>query len=197
MKNFTKTIVVTGTPGVGKTTISRKLASKLNAQCIGVTELVKKHQLITGIDKNRQTLVADTEKASKQLQQTLAKTEGTVILEGHYAVDVVPKKHVDKVFVLRRDPHELKNALEKRGYSEKKVWENLAAEILDVCLMDALSACGADKICEVNVSGKTVDAVVEEMVLMLEKKKACQIGIVDWLGKLENQGQLDEFLKNF
>ena len=197
MKKFTKAILVTGTPGVGKTTISHKLASKLNAHCIGVTELVKEKQLITSVDENRHTLVADTKKTAKQLQQILAETKGTVIIEGHYAVNVVPNKHVDKVFVLRRDPYELKNALEKRGYSEKKVWENLAAEILDVCLLDALSACDADKICEINVSAKTVDAVVEEMVLVLEKKKACQVGIVDWLGKLENHGQLEEFLKNF
>jgi adenylate kinase len=197
VKNFTKAILVTGTPGVGKTTVSHKLASKLDALYVGVTELVKKQQLITGIDENRQTLVADTEKISKQLQQILAKAEGTVIIEGHYAVDVVPKKNVNTVFVLRRDPRELKTALEKRGYKEKKLWENLAAEILDVCLWDALSACGADKVCEIDVSGKTVEAVVEEMMMVLEKRKERRHGIVDWLGKLENEGQLEEFLKNF
>ena len=197
MKKFRKVILVTGTPGVGKTTVSHKLASKLDALYVGVTELVKKQQLITGIDENRQTLVADTEKISKQLQQILAKTKGRVIIEGHYAVDVVPKKDVNTVFVLRRDPRELKSALEKRGYEEKKLWENLAAEILDVCLWDALSACGTDKVCEIDVSGKTVESVVEEMMLVLEKRKERRHGIVDWLGKLENEGQLEEFLKNF
>jgi adenylate kinase len=195
VKNFTKAILVTGTPGVGKTTVSHKLASKLDAHYVGVTELVKKQQLITGIDENRQTYVADTEKASKQLQQIIAKTEGTVIIEGHYAVDVVPKKDVNTVFVLRRDPRELKKTLENRGYKEKKLWENLAAEILDVCLWDALSACGADKVCEIDVSGKTAEAVVEEMTMVLEKRKERRHGIVDWLGKLENKGQLEEFLK--
>jgi len=197
VKNFTKAILVTGTPGVGKTTVSHKLASKLDAPYVGVTELVKKQQLITGIDENRQTYVADTEKVSKQLQQILAKAEGRVIIEGHYAVDVVPNKDVNTVFVLRRDPRELKSALEQRRYEEKKLWENLAAEILDVCLWDALSTCGADKVCEIDVSGKTVEAVVEEMMLVLEKRKERRHGIVDWLGKLENEGQLEEFLKNF
>jgi adenylate kinase len=197
VKNFTKAILVTGTPGVGKTTVSHRLASKLDAHYIGITELVKKQKLITGIDENRQTLVADTEKISKQLQQILTKTGGRVIIEGHYAVDVVPKKDVNTVFVLRRDPRELKSALEKRGYEEKKLWENLAAEILDVCLWDALSACGSDKVCEIDVSGKTVEAVVEEMLLVLEKREDCRHGIVDWLGKLENEGQLEEFLRNF
>ena len=197
MKNFTKAILVTGTPGVGKTTVAHKLASKLDALYISITELVKKQKLITGIDENRQTLIADTKKVSKQLQEILANTEGSIIIEGHYAVDVVPKKDVNTVFVLRRDPRELKSALENRGYEEKKLWENLAAEILDVCLWDALSACGVDKVCEIDVSGKTVEAVVEEMMLVLEKRKECRFGIVDWLGKLENEGQLEEFLRKF
>ena len=195
MKNFAKAILVTGTPGVGKTTVSHKLASKLDAHYVSITELVKKQQLIAGIDENRQTLVADTKKISKQLQQILAKTEGRVVIEGHYVVDVVPKKDVNTVFVLRRDPRELKSALENRGYEEKKLWENLAAEILDVCLWDALSACGVDKVCEIDVSGKTVEAVVEEIMMVLEKRKECRHGIVDWLGKLENEGQVKEFLK--
>jgi len=195
VKNFTKAILVTGTPGVGKTTVAHKLASKLDALYISITELVKKQKLITGIDENRQTLIADTKKVSKQLQEILANTEGSIIIEGHYAVDVVPKKDVNTVFVLRRDPRELKSALENRGYEEKKLWENLAAEILDVCLWDALSACGVDKVCEIDVSGKTVEAVVEEIMMVLEKRKECRHGIVDWLGKLENEGQVKEFLK--
>jgi adenylate kinase len=197
VKNFTKAILVTGTPGVGKTTVSHKLATKLDARYLSVTELVKEQQLIIGVDENRQTLIADTEKTSKQLQYILAKTEDTIIIEGHYAVDIIPNKDVNTVFVLRRDPRELKNTLEKRGYQKKKLWENLAAEILDVCLWDALSACGADKVCEIDVSGKTVEAVAEEMTMVLEKRQECRHGIVDWLGKLENEGQLEEFLKNF
>jgi len=197
VKNFRKAILVTGTPGVGKTTVSHKLASRLDAVYIGITELVKKQKLFTSVDEERKTLIADTEKVSKQLQKILAKTEGSIIIEGHYAVDVVPKKDVNTVFVLRRDPLELKGALEKRGYDEKKLWENLAAEILDVCLWDALSACGSDKVCEIDVSGKTVETVVEEMMLVLEKRKDCRQGIVDWLGKLENDGQLEEFLRKF
>jgi len=187
--------LVTGAPGVGKTTSSNKLASKLDARYIGITELVKKEKLISSIDENRETLVTDTKKAAKRVQDILSETEGNIIIEGHYVVDVVSKKDVDTVFVLRRDPQELKNVLEKRQYPEKKVWENLAAEILDVCLCDAISACGADKVCEIDTSNKTVETVVEEMILVLENKQECKIGIVDWLGKLENKGRLEEFLK--
>ena len=195
MKKFRKVILVTGTPGVGKTTVSQKLASKLDARYIGITEFVKTEKLITSVDEERKTLIADTEKVAEHLQEALLKANGTIIIEGHYAVDVVPKKDVSTVFVLRRDPRELESELKKRGYAEKKLWENLAAEILDVCLCDALSACGANKVCEIDVSGRTVEAVVEEMVLVLEKRKDCRSGIVDWLGKLESEGQLEKFLR--
>lgn len=182
---------------MGKTAVSHTLATKLGARYIGITELVKNEQLVTSIDEERKTLVADTKKVQERLQEILSALEGNIIIEGHYVVDVVPKKDVHAVFVLRRDPNELKSVLEKRGYPKKKVGENLASELLDVCLWDALSACDADKVCEVDVSGRTVEAVVEEMILVLENKKECRSGIVDWLGKLEKTGQLEEFLQKF
>lgn len=197
MQTSRKVIVVTGTPGVGKTTASKKLADKLDAHYLGITDLVKEEKLITSVDEARKTLVADTEKVSKRVQEIIRSSVGNFVVDGHYAVDVVSGKDVIMIFVLRRDPAELKPVLEKRGFEGKKLWENLAAEILDVCLLDALSACGANKVCEIDVSGKTVEKVVEEMISVLEKKKPCQAGIVDWLGKLDAKGRLGEFLRDF
>jgi adenylate kinase len=198
VNKFREVILVTGTPGVGKTTVAHRLAAKMTASCIGITELVKSENLAVGRDDDRATLIADTKKVSKQLQEIVDSSEEKVIIvEGHYAVDVAPEKGVKKVFVLRLDPNELKDILEKRGYAEKKLWENLAAEILDVCLYDAISVCGADKVCEIDVTGKTVEAVVEEALLVLEKKQECRVGVVDWLGKLEKEGKLGKFLKRF
>ena len=167
----------------------------MDARYIGITELVKTENLVISADDQRDTLIADTQKVSERLQQILVNSEGTVVVEGHYVVDVVPKKLVTHVFVLRRDPHELKITLENRGYSEKKVYENLAAEILDVCLWDAISACGTDKVCEVDVSGKTVKTLVKELLQVIENRQQCRVGLVDWLAKLETEGQLEEFLR--
>lgn len=190
-------LLITGSPGVGKTSVSHKLASRLNALYVGVTELVRNENLIASMDEERKTLVADTKKLKERLTDILSTVKCNVIIEGHYAVDVVRENDVYAVFVLRREPYELKNILEERGYPEKKVWENLASEILDVCLLDSLSACGADKVCEIDVSNKPVEVVVEEILMVLEKKKECRYGIVDWLGKLEKTGQLEEFLGDF
>jgi len=187
--------LVTGTPGVGKTSISRLLASKFDAVYISLAELVKQERLISGVDKARETLIADTDKVSKRVKEIIKNSECDVIVDGHYAVDVVPTKAVHMVFVLRRDPSELKSVMENRGFKERKLWENLAAEILDVCLWDAVSACGSEKVCEIDVSGKRIEEVVEDVLSVLEERKKCRVGIVDWLGKLEGEGRLHEFLK--
>lgn len=197
VKGFRRVILVTGTPGVGKTTVSRLLASKLDAVRVDLAELVERENLISGMDKARETLIADTSRVSKRIQEIIRESERDVIIDGHYAVDVVSANNIHVVFVLRRDPDELKGFMEDRGFKERKLWENLAAEILDVCLWDAVSACGSDKVCEIDASGKRVEDVVEDVISVLEGRKKCRVGVVDWLGKLEAEGRLDDFLKTF
>ena len=187
--------MITGTPGVGKTTISQKLASILDAKYINLTQIIKEKNLETFIDNDRETLVVDTENLSKITQETLDKTEGITIIEGHFVVFVVPKNEVDLVFVLRRDPRELRDVLQKRGYNNKKIWENITAEILDVCLVDALSNSESSKVCELDVSGKSIESIIEEVLYLLDNKRECKYGVVDWLGKLESEGQLEEYLR--
>jgi len=194
---FKRVILVTGSPGVGKTVVSRLLASRLNGLRIGLAELVKQEGLISGLDEARETLIADMDKVSKRTLEIMQDCEGDVIVDGHYAVDVVPTEDVNLVFVLRRHPDELKTFMEKRGFGNRKLWENLAAEILDVCLSEAVETCGVDKVCEIDASGKSVEEVVEDIIQILEGRQNCKVGAVDWLGRLDEAGQLDEFLKHF
>ena len=197
MDEFKQVILVTGTPGVGKTVISRLLASKLNGLHINLAELVKREELTSGVDEVRQTLIADMGKVSERVQKIIRGCEEDVIVDGHYAVNVVPEKDVHLVFVLRRHPDELKKFMENRGFRNSKLWENLAAEILDVCLSDAVEACGIDKVCEIDTSDRTVEEVVEDIILVLQRKRECKVGAVDWLGRLDGEGRLHEFLKHF
>ena len=193
MREFKKIILVTGTPGVGKTIVSKKLASIIEATYLGITQFIEDEKISCDLDFERKTLIVDTKIVAKKLQEIRTNFKGLIIIEGHFAVDVVPIKDVNTVFVLRRDPHELKNVLKNRGYEEKKILENLNAEILDVCLCDAISTCGLNKVCEIDVTDKTVENVLEEMICVLENKKKCKTGIVNWLEKLEKEGKLDEF----
>jgi broad-specificity NMP kinase len=46
------------------------------------------------------------------------------------------------------------------------------------------------------VTGKTVEAVVNEIMDVVDKSKKCYTGVVDWLGMLENEGLTDQYLKD-
>ena len=192
---FRRAVLVVGTPGVGKTVVSKLLTSKIDALYLGLAELAKKENLILSADKARDTLIADTDEIAQRVGQILESSERYVVIDGHYAMDVVSSRNVHTVFVLRRTPEELKKILKSRGFREKKLWENLAAEILDVCLWDAVSAYGSERVCEIDVSGRNVEDTVKQMISILHGKEQCRVGIVDWLGKLEVENRLHEFLR--
>jgi len=197
VEEFKRVIVVTGTPGVGKTAVSSLLASRLNALHVNIGELVRQEKLWSSMDRIRNTLIADMPKLSKRVQEIIKRTEQDVILDGHYAVHVVPAEVVRLAFVLRRSPDELQKLMQKRGFKGKKLKENLAAEVLDVCLYDAVKVCGLEKVCEIDATNKSTEEIVKEALAVLEGRKPCQVGIVDWLGKLEKEGRVEEFLEEF
>jgi adenylate kinase len=189
-------ILITGTPCVGKTSVARLLSSKLQAFYVNLTDLALKEKLIQGKDKLRNSIIVDEGRMKRNLKELVTESDKEdVVIDGHYAVNVVPANLVSIVFVLRRDPVELRKLMEQSGFSEKKLQENLASEILDVCLVDALNVVGQRKVCEVNATGKSVEDSVQEILLLLDNPGNCQVGIVDWLGKLEAEGVLDDYLK--
>jgi adenylate kinase len=190
-----RVILVTGTPCVGKTTLARQLAKTLNALYVNLTELAEKEHLTIAEDKERQTKIVNEEKMRRKLRAIIDKAESDIIIDGHYAAAVTPKSHVTHVFVLRRNPMELRAFMEKNGFQGFKLWENLASEILDVCLVEAVRKQGKSKVCELDVTSKTVDAVAGEVMAVLDCRKKCRVGGVDWLGMLEAQGVLDEYLR--
>ena len=190
-----RVILITGTPCTGKTTTAKALAAKLNAQYINLTDYAKANNLILEADKERDTLVIDEEKMRQKLSETIdASDNANIIVDGHYASAVTPAEHVPRVFVLRRNPKELKQFMEKCGYTGSKLWENLQAEIIDVVLGEAVEV-HAGRVCELDVTGKSVEEVVSDILDVLEKRKSCFVGIVDWLGMLEREGITDQYLK--
>ncbi len=191
-----RTILITGTPCIGKTTLARLLVSQLDALYVNLTEFAVKENLVVGRDKDRDTAIIDEIAMKSKMREVIEGSgEKDVVVDGHYAAIVVPKELVTYAFVLRRDPAELRELMEKEGFSTRKLWENLASEILDTCLVDALEAVDEGKVCELDVSRKRVAETVSEVLAVLNGGRKCEVGIVDWLGKLENEGQLDELLR--
>jgi adenylate kinase len=191
-------ILITGTPCVGKTSVAHYLTPKLDALYVNLTALATHENLTLGKDKERNTTIVDEVKMKRRINQIVTKSDKqNIIIDGHYAVNVVPPKLVTRVFVLRRDPVELRKFMTNSDYSDRKLNENLASEILDVCLIDAINTVGATKVCELNVTGKTVEETSEEILSLIDDPSKCVVGIVDWLGKLESEGLLDKYLKTW
>jgi len=191
-----RVILVTGTPCVGKTSVTRLLAPKLDAFYVNLTELALHENLVSGKDEERGSIIVDENHMRRKIRQIVEKCDKSeIIVDGHYAVSVVPKKLATHVFVLRRDPVELRKLMEQCGFSGRKLWENLASEILDVCLCEALNVYENGKVCELDVSGKSVEETVNEILNVLNGSEECHVGVVDWLGKLESEGLLEKFLR--
>jgi len=135
-----KVILVSGTPGTGKTTYAKKIAKQKSYKYIDVNKVVSSHNLSSGYDKKRDTTVIDTDKLNKVLiklinEEKKKKTKGFVI-DSHLS-HYLPKKYADLCIITKCDLKTLKKRLEKRGYSKDKVRENLDAEIFDVCRVEA------------------------------------------------------------
>lgn len=128
-------ICVTGTPGTGKTSLSRLLEKVTGYKRIDVKRLIVTKKLAYSYDKERRCLVVDTRKLTAELKKVLSKNDKVIIdsLLSHH----LPKKYVSTCFVTKCDLAVLNKRLEKRKYSKKKIRENLDAEIFDICLTEA------------------------------------------------------------
>ena len=191
-----RVVLVTGTPCVGKTSVARLLTSKLDAFYINLTQLAVKENLTLGQDEERKSIIVDESKMRRRIREIIETCrKRDVVIDGHYAVNVVPKKYVTRVFVLRRDPIELRKFMKNSGFSGRKLWENLASEILDVCLVEALNMHGENKVCELDTTDKSLGEIVDEILGILDGREKCRVGCVDWLGMLEKKGLLEDYLR--
>ena len=129
-------IIVTGTPGTGKTTIARLIAKKLQFQYIDINKVIKEKKLSVFYDKKRKTKVVDEKKLARELIK-LIKKNNKVVIDGHLS-HFIPRKYASVCIVTRCDLKTLKRRLGKRHYGKEKIRENLDAELFEVILNEAL-----------------------------------------------------------
>ncbi|KAH9000828.1 P-loop containing nucleoside triphosphate hydrolase protein [Lactarius hatsudake] len=170
-------IVITGTPGTGKTTHAQLLAehSPVPLQHINISELVKEKALHDGFDEEWQSYVVDEDKVVDELEPLVE--AGGLILDWH-TCDAFPERWVDLVVVLQCNHTQLWDRLEDRGYPLKKIQENNEAEIMNVVLEEAR------------------EAYTEEIVIPLQSESTEDLEsnvsrIVQWIEAWQKNQQLD------
>jgi len=177
-------VLIAGTPGVGKTTVAREVAKRLGVAYVNVAELAVNEGLVAGYDSERGAYVIDEEAVRAKLRELALR--GRAVVDTH-VVSAVPPELVEVAVVLRLDPRELERRLKARGYPPSKVLENVQAEILDACLIEAVEAFGEERTFEVDASGKSVDEVVEEVLKIVKERRGGKPGSVNWLERLGDE----------
>ena len=184
-------ILLGGSPGTGKTKVAKILGSKLSVEVISLGELADESGCITAEDKARNTGIINEDCLVDALIELTEDKSKRLVIEGHY-IDLVPSSSVQWTFILRTHPDTLKKRLSERDYSVEKVTENVEAEVIGVCQLDALDAFGEARVFEIDTTELSPPQTAEKIESIL-KNGGSPIRI-DWMSELEEQGRLDEFL---
>ncbi len=162
-------VLITGTPGTGKTTVANMLAERLGFDVKGVEDLAR-GDAIVGYDEVAKSKIIDMEKVARDF-----KAKGDIIVEGHLAHRL---RQADYVVVLRTRPEALRKRLR---YEEQKLRDNLEAEALDVCLIESIEEHGIDKVYEIDTTDREPGEVVEAILHILEGEGSeFRPGKIDW-----------------
>ncbi|WP_456366867.1 adenylate kinase family protein [Thermococcus sp.] len=162
-------IAITGTPGVGKTTVSKLLAERLNYRYVNLRD----YALEKGLGEMKgDELELDVDELVENFAKDFKGED--VVVDSHLAHHVP----ADIVVVLRAHPKLVAERLKARDYSKEKVGENVEAELIDVILVEAIEE--NENVIEVDTTGKTPGEVVEEILGLIERGVRRRIGIVDW-----------------
>jgi len=129
-------IIVTGTPGTGKTTVAKRLAKELNWKYIDVNKFITKERLSEGYDWKKKCKIVDEKKLGRALAKLITDSKDDLVIDSHLSHYISPKS-VDLCIVTRCNLKLLRRRLKSRGYTESKIKDNLESEIFEVCLTEA------------------------------------------------------------
>ncbi|KXJ93180.1 AAA domain-domain-containing protein [Microdochium bolleyi] len=162
-------IIVTGTPGVGKTSHCEALAERSGLRHVSVNQVVKDKQCHEGWDEEYQSWVVDEDKLLDALEDDAK--QGGCIIDWH-ACDLFPQSWIDLVVVLRVDSTTLYDRLKARNYPEVKLQENLDSEIMEVLLQEARESYDEEIVIELQSNDTDeMESNVDRIVGWLEQWK--------------------------
>ncbi|MBI2124971.1 AAA family ATPase [Candidatus Woesearchaeota archaeon] len=128
-------ISISGSPGVGKSTLAKSLAKKLQLDRLDLHHYYK--QISTGYNRSKQSYDINYTQFERLVKEKLDQSKKGLIIDSHIS-HLLPKKLVNVCIVLTcSDLKKLEARLKRRKYPQKKIRENLDAEIFQVCLIEA------------------------------------------------------------
>ena len=188
-------IVITGSPGVGKHTIAKEIERTWK-----ISELIdiNKTAIDAGlVEQGQDALDVDVNKLKKHLEPIVSDIPKlhwmgrTGLIVGHLAPYVLNAKSCHPCIVLRKNPYKLLDIYKKRGYTEKKMKDNLGSEILGIITNDAIKNFGQEKTFQVD----TTDHTPKELAVRIHDIYYGEDNgdNIDWLQLIQEKNDLKKF----
>ncbi|MGM0404537.1 MAG: adenylate kinase family protein [Thermoplasmatota archaeon] len=168
------TTALTGTPGVGKTTVAECLKEE-GYKVLDLNAFIDEKGLRGERDEIRQSDEVDISELRNHIRNHISKTSVNDIVEGHLShhLDLSP------IIVLRCSPKELRKRMASKDWPQRKIEENIQAEILDVVLIESLEY--TEEVYEIDTSEMDPEEVSNAVIkIMNNKVDNYSIGQVDW-----------------
>ena len=185
-----KIIGITGNPATGKKTIGKLVSKSLGYRFIDLNHFAIKEGCIVNDDGTG--LIVDTNLLREKIVNGI--NEKDYVIVGHLLPDVIPRRVVDLVFVLRRSPDHLVRRYAKRGYTDEKIRENVMSEAIGIVFSNALNVYGKRKTAEIDTSRKSPSEILSVILEVLKNPQSKEFGMIDWLPIMVENEYLRKFL---
>lgn len=172
-------VVLTGTPGTGKTSVATILKNQ-GYNVVHLHVFAKENHCIAGVDRKRNSQLIDMVKLDKAVQKAFS-SDNLVFFDGHIGHLL---KSMQKVILLRCHPKELEQRLLKKKWTAKKRKENVDAEALDIILCETVQRHVSEDIFEIDTTKRTGEEIAAIIVRLVNKNfqptKTYRVGQIDW-----------------
>ncbi len=176
-----KVIFITGSPGVGKSTLANLIEKNLSWHLIKINQFAEERKLFSGTDKEKGYKIIDLDILCPEIKKTISEISkdesARIVVDGHLSHFC---HGADMVIVLRLDPSLLKERLQKRNYSDSKIHENLEAEALGVCSLEAQEIHG-NIVHEIDVGKLSPEGILNTVTEVINGEKSFPTGEIDFL----------------
>ena len=179
-------ILLSGTPGTGKTSIAHELFSQFQYEFISAGEVVLEENLYSAEDVARDTKVVDADKFNAYFEHKLEKLSRNLIFECHYA-DMLNHSQISLGIILRCHPTVLETRLKSRGYSDQKLRENGEAELLGASssyMLEKQELVKRNAIFEIDTTHKNILEVatcIHDIIQHPSHHQELKVGEISWL----------------
>lgn len=172
---FSDNILITGTPGTGKTSLSILLADELSNitnkkyEAINIGELITKKKLYKEWDQKYNVPIFDEDMIIEELDYI---KEGGYVIDFHSAC-FLPEEWFKLIVILRCNNTELYDRLKARNYSDEKIMENIECEIMNVLSDEVKESFSENRIMELN--NEKLSEMSENIEKIIEKYKSLSV----------------------